>query len=130
MPDSKRYMDWVNKSDADFKSALILFKYEGDYGIVAFHCQQAIEKLLKALLLKVTSELLDGHSLVFLCRKASLHDANMTGFLKDCAYINQFYIETRYPSDTPLDMTKNEAEDCINITEKIIDYIIEKHFSL
>ena len=130
MPDSKRYMDWVGKADSDLKSALILFEHEGDYGIVAFHCQQAIEKLLKAFLLKSLGELIEGHSLIFLCKRASLFDINVKSFLKDCAYINQFYIETRYPSDIPMVMVKDEAEECIVITKSIFKYIMENHINM
>ena len=46
-------------------------EHDGGNDLVAFHCQQAMEKMLKGWLLKMTGELLDGHSLVFLCRKGN-----------------------------------------------------------
>ena len=54
MADSKRYMDWYEKSLKDLEGARILFKYGGDFSIVAFHCQQSLEKLLKGYILKET----------------------------------------------------------------------------
>lgn len=45
--DTKRYKDWFDIAEKDLKSAKILFQHDADYGIVCFHCQQAIEKYLK-----------------------------------------------------------------------------------
>lgn len=86
-------------------------------------------KAIEAFLLKSLGELIEGHSLMFLFKRASLFDINVKSFLKDCAYINQFYIETRYPSDIPMVMVKDEAEECIIITQSIFKYIMENHLS-
>lgn len=91
--------------------------------MVAFHCQQAIEKALKGFLLYKTAELAEGHSLIYLCKQAGNLDNQFKTFLKDCAYVNQYYIETRYPADFPLDVSDEEAEECIAIAERIIQYI-------
>ena len=70
--------------------------------------------MLKGWLLKTTGELLDGHSLVFLCRKATAAGAPLKGKLRDCAYVNQFYIETHYPSDSYIPVSEEEARDCMD----------------
>lgn len=44
-------------------------------------------------------------------------------FTKDCAFVNQYYIETRYPSDDPLEVSPGEALECIGIAETILDEI-------
>ena len=119
MADSKRYMDWYDKSSKDLEGAKILFKYGGDLSIVAFHCQQSIEKLLKGYILKETQTLSEGHSLVYLCRQIMNFDSSIRMYLKDCAYVNQFYLETRYPADLPTIITNEEAEECILIAEKM-----------
>jgi HEPN domain-containing protein len=116
-------MDWLEKALVDYRSAEILFAYEGDYGIVAFHCQQAIEKLFKAYILKQAKELIEGHSLVFLCRKAGEYDPLLNNFLKKCAFVNQFYIESRYPADIPMAMEKSEAQECIDIADALLKHI-------
>jgi HEPN domain-containing protein len=121
--DSLRYKDWYAKSQADLQSAKILFEYEGDYSIVAFHCQQAIEKALKGYILKHRGNLLVGHNLVFLCKEASLVDPSVNNYLKDCAYINQFYIESRYPADIPAFLSQDEAQECISISEMVLNHI-------
>lgn len=126
MVDSARYKDWFQSGDKDYKSAKILFEYDGDYGIVAFHCQQAIEKYLKGYLLLVNQQLEKGHSLVLLIKKAQKFDKDINIYMKDCAYINQFYIETRYPADEPMILEKSEAEECLSIVKNMIEYLYEK----
>lgn len=126
MADSVRFKDWYNKASKDFNAAKILFEHEGDYSLVAFHCQQAIEKTLKGYILENTHKLVDGHSLVYLCRQVNNFDTNIRSFLKDCAYVNQFYIETRYPADLPSELDKEDAGECIDIADKLINYIINR----
>jgi HEPN domain-containing protein len=44
MVDSLRYKDWLEKSQKDLNAAIILQQNECGNDIVAFHCQQSIEK--------------------------------------------------------------------------------------
>ena len=69
MGDSLRYKDWFEKAAHDLRGAEILIEHDGGNDLVAFHCQQAMERMLKGWLLKTTGELLDGHSLVFCAGK-------------------------------------------------------------
>ena len=62
MGDSLRYKDWFEKAAHDLRGAEILMEHDGGNDLVAFHCQQAMEKMLKGWLLKTTGELLDGYS--------------------------------------------------------------------
>ncbi len=139
MGDSLRYKDWFEKAAHDLRGAEILMEHDGGNDLVAFHCQQTMEKMLKGWLLKTTGELLDGHSLVFLCRKATAAGAPLKGNLRDCAYVNQFYIETRYPSDsymlyacvrrgsTGLHGCRKEIDGTVGITLRLLfDYYREK----
>jgi HEPN domain-containing protein len=123
MADSRRYADWYNKAKSDLNGAIILYKNDGDLSLVAFHCQQAIEKMLKGYILKNTKKLLEGHSLVFLIRRASQFDVSMKDYLKDCAFVSQFYTETRYPSDLPNEVDGEEAKECLDTATAVVEYI-------
>ena len=87
--------------------------------LVAFHCQQAIEKALKGFILYHIHELEEGHSLSFLCKKALNIDLKFKACLENCAFVNQYYIETRYPADNPLIVSDDETERCIQTAENI-----------
>jgi HEPN domain-containing protein len=52
--------EWVDKGNSDFIAAKILAQNKGVENQTGFHCQQAIEKWLKAYLFKNLSCLLKG----------------------------------------------------------------------
>ena len=119
MVDSLRYKDWLEKSQKDLNAAIILKQNECGNDIVAFHCQQSIEKSLKGFLLYKRGEIIEGHSLIYLCKQSVIYDPVLKTFLKECAFVNQYYIETRYPADNQIIVTDEEAEECIKIAETI-----------
>jgi HEPN domain-containing protein len=44
---------WLSKADEDFAVAVQLLKEEGRFrGVIAFHCQQTVEKYLKAFMVR------------------------------------------------------------------------------
>jgi HEPN domain-containing protein len=121
--DSKRYREWFDMARKDLKGARILYDHQADLYLVCFHCQQAIEKYFKGFLILKTGLLQEGHSLIKLCKEAQKHDDQFKVFLKDCAFVNTFYIETRYPAEDPLVVSTEETLECLKITEMIIQYI-------
>lgn len=84
MVDSKRYEDWLEKEVRDIKSAKVLKENDCGNDVVAFHSQQAIEKTLKGFLINKTSEIFEGHSLIFLCKESSKYISRLRNHLKDC----------------------------------------------
>jgi HEPN domain-containing protein len=123
MVDSLRFNDWIEKAKKDIKSAKVLKENDCGNDVVAFHSQQAIEKALKGFLLINICELVGGHSLIYLCKEATRFNQDFKKHLKDCAFVNQYYIETRYPADSPLIVTEEEADECIEIAEKILNIV-------
>lgn len=124
MVDTLRYRDWIDKSERDIKSAKILKEHDCGNDVVAFHCQQAIEKILKAYLIIKGDGVVSGHSLLYLCKLAQGHEGNFKKYIKDCGFVNQYYIETRYPADSPLIVSDYEANECIKIAEEIYNYVM------
>ncbi|MGB9840219.1 HEPN domain-containing protein [Thermovenabulum sp.] len=123
MIDTARYKEWFDRAKKDFDAAKILYEYEGDKGIICFHCQQAVEKYLKGYLIYKTGMLHDGHSLTKLCKKAYQFDNRFKNIIKDCAFLNQFYIETRYPAEDPLIVDEEDVIESIKIAERIMELI-------
>lgn len=120
MVDTIKYNEWFIMAQKDIKSAKILFEHDADNEMVCFHCQQAIEKYLKGYLIFKMGELQEGHSLVKLCKKAMACDKIFSKYLKDLAFVNTFYIETRYPAVDPLVVSDEDTKECMEIVDKII----------
>lgn len=75
---------WFDQADYDFESAKDNFKIER-YNLVVYLCQQAVEKALKALVVKKEKEpdfFLKSHSLIFLGKKVKIPE-NFHSFLRD-----------------------------------------------
>lgn len=125
MTDSLRYTEWIEKATRDLKSAKVLKQNDCGNDVVAFHCQQAIEKSLKGFLLKSTGLIVEGHSLIYLCKESSKYISEFRKKLKDCAFVNQYYLETRYPADIPLVISDEDANECIFIAEDILSLVTD-----
>lgn len=123
MVDTKRYQEWLDKARRDLRSAEILYQHEGDYDAICYFCQQVVEKYFKGFLLKHTAINQEGHNLLKLCKKAALYDRNLEVFTKDCAFLNTYYIETRYPQEDPLEVTEKDVQECIRIANTIVVHI-------
>jgi HEPN domain-containing protein len=121
--DSVVHKEWFDMARKDLRGAEILLEHGADMGLVCFHCQQAIEKYLKGFLIKASGALQQGHNLVKLCKKAAVYHRDLDKFTKDLAFVNTFYIETRYPAEDPLILSDEDAEECLRITKEVIKKI-------
>ena len=52
-----------------------------------------------------------------------LHNQAFDKFTKDVAFVNTYYIETRYPAVDPLIISDEDAQECLNIVNAIITEI-------
>lgn len=123
MTDSTRYNDWILKANEDLNSAKILIDNDGANSIIAFHSQQAAEKMLKAFLLYKTNETASGHSLSYLLRQCKKHESSFDEIEDHIYILDDYYIETRYPADAPIDITDKDAKISIESAEIILDFI-------
>ena len=124
--DSRRYFDWISHAKLDYISAQNLLKDERCYLCVAFHCQQCIEKALKAYILYTKHILVDGHNLTWLCKQAMKQSDHFEKYLKDSVKLNKYYIETRYPADKPMNIDYQTITKLFEITTEMFDFIGEE----
>ncbi|MDR1379889.1 MAG: HEPN domain-containing protein [Tannerella sp.] len=94
----KLVSDWVLSAEKDIKNASIIIEEEDLTTIVAFHCQQAIEKYFKAYILEKGKPLLKIHDLLKLYGIIKeIKDLEMDEDI--LSIINEAYIEDRYPGE-------------------------------
>ncbi len=120
--------EWIKYADLDYKSALKLSEEENLTTIAAFHCQQAVEKYLKAMIENQDKPVPKIHNLEVLMNMVI--SENKIEYDKDeLDQINDVYIDTRYPSSTgliPEGIPKKETILAfISFVEKIKDYAME-----
>ena len=108
--DSRLFYDWLEMAARDLLAARLLIEQGQCLEIAGFHCQQCMEKTLKAYLIAVTGRLVDGHNLTWLLRQAIKARAEFRIYMDDAAEMNRLYIEARYPSDRELILSAEDAE--------------------
>jgi HEPN domain-containing protein len=121
--DSRRYFDWLERAGEDVISAHILLGDGRCYSNSAFHCQQGIEKALKAYILFRTGILPDGHNLTWLCKRAVALDSSFRQWLDESSVLNHCYIETRYPADTPVSLEFNRVQRYYRMAKEMYLFI-------
>jgi HEPN domain-containing protein len=102
---------WLDKAARDFDAAEQLSAQGGRFReIVAFHCQQAVEKYLKALLVRRQVEFPKTHDIAKLLDRLATVDAATAASMRDADALTPFGVEARYPSDAPEVLPGGEVE--------------------
>ena len=89
--------------------------------IVAFHCQQAIEKYLKGTLVIFGEEPPYIHDLPELCKIAEKHRSSFQSISSFCSTVTHFSVQSRYDRGLSL----SEADICLVLqhTKAIKDFL-------
>ncbi|MCK5847754.1 MAG: HEPN domain-containing protein [Caldisericia bacterium] len=120
---------WIDFAEKDFKAKELLKKTEGMELIFAFHCQQTIEKLMKAILVENDIFPHKTHDLGRLCAiMPSSYKNQLNNFHTQLDELGQIYLDSRYPSDFAMlpNATLNESDiEHINyITDQLYDLMM------
>ncbi len=107
--DSKLYTEWIEYAQSDLKAAQMLCKNKRTLLLSAFHSHQVIEKMLKAFMLSQKGYAPDGHNIIFLCRSAAKIEHGFVDWIDECITLNNYYVQTRYPPDFPLNIDKEKT---------------------
>jgi HEPN domain-containing protein len=86
---------WVERAEYDLETAKAMLD-TARYLYVAYMCQQAVEKLLKALIAQQSKEILPIHNLNRLAEIAGIRDHLSTEQFEFLAELTPYCIEARY----------------------------------
>ena len=92
---------------------------------VCFHCEQAVEKYLKAFLVKNQIEFPKTHSIMFLLNLCSEVDKSFKDELSEADYLTDYAVEIRYPDDW-YEPTLEETKQAYKIALKVKDSVFKK----
>ena len=117
---------WLNKAEKDLLTA----KHELSFSdvvteSVCFHCQQAVEKYLKAYLVFLGIPFTKTHEIGELITKCESKDKEISEFKEEADKLTDYAIEIRYPDDW-YEPTLEEAKEAFEIATKIKKFIQSK----
>ena len=123
MPDSSNIQRWIEYAKNDLLVAKDLQLQKAYvYRAVLTHCQQCIEKYLKAFLMQSGESVIRTHDLIYLNKMCQKQDSEFSFFDEDFAWLSAVYIESRYPDDFE-DIDKKDAELAIEIASRLEEFI-------
>jgi HEPN domain-containing protein len=124
-PDTESLLrEWIEKADADLEVARRMAAEAADNlrirEIVGFHCQQAVEKYLKALLTRCQIEFPKTHDIKTLLQ---LIGGPVADSLSGAKWLTPFGVEIRYPGDTA-EMLSGEEGKAIEIATQVKQVVL------
>lgn len=118
--------DWLTRADSDLAVAERLLGEQGPFcNAVAFHCQQAAEKYLKAVLTLWQIEFPKTHVIAVLLKLVQTRDAELAESLMETVSLTPYGVELRYPGDRP-DVVIEEAKEAVRLAVVARDLVRAK----
>ena len=117
--------EWIYKAEEDFESAVYLAKKDKKPvpDSVCFHCQQCIEKYLKAFLISNDIEPPEIHDLQRLKAICSKVDESFEEVSGELDILNAYAVNFRYPGEVA---TVEEANEAVLVMRKIHKFIRDR----
>jgi HEPN domain-containing protein len=116
--------DWIEKADHDLGSAKVIYLHLPEYfDTIAFHCQQAVEKYLKALLIFYQIDFTRTHDLIYLLERISEKVEIEDSRFQKAFFLSNFGVQIRYPNNI-IKLTKEEIESAIEISQEFRNYVL------
>jgi len=109
--DKELFRKWIAKAEEDLLAVSKLLREEPvPASVVCFHCQQAAEKYLKALLALYGRPAPKIHDLEVLVDATTECGAQLEGLLTPARRLTDYAVDSRYP-DAPFDFTVELARE-------------------
>lgn len=125
MNDSKRHHDWLKRAQHDLESAEKLFQDDGHTDTIGYLLHQSVEKTLKGAILFFQERYPKVHDLSKLSGMLAEHAQRFNEHLEDCDWLNDFYIEGRYPIDFVELPDRAEIEKALTIARQIFELALD-----
>lgn len=117
---------WIIKADHDLGTAKVTYLHIPEYlDTVTFHCQQSVEKYLKAYLIYLEIRFQFSHDLIYLLDLISQKDTDFKHFYDQLSELQSYAIEVRYPNET-IYLTNDKVKDSISISKNIREFVMKK----
>lgn len=120
MTDEEYVKEWISKAEKDIKTVETMKKVEDVTEIVCFHCQQAVEKYLKALLIAHDIEFPKTHNIDFLLKQSMNINSSFEKFMGNS--LSEYAVDMRYP-DIRYIPTEDEMNEAIDLMYTIINFV-------
>ncbi|MBI4682423.1 MAG: HEPN domain-containing protein [Nitrospirae bacterium] len=117
--------EWSYKAERDIDTARLTHDNRPEYtDIICYHCQQAVEKYLKAYLVYLDTPFEKKHDLDYLIDLIADNDKDIEQFYDIVETLSGYAVEVRYPDDWS-EPSREEAKNAYKIALDIKDYVVK-----
>jgi len=117
---------WIIKGDHDLGTAKVTYLHIPEYlDTVTFHCQQAVEKYLKAYLIYQNVSFKFTHDLIYLLDLITQKDTDFEPYYDSVSELQGYAVEIRYPNES-IYLSNEKVETAILIAKTIRDIVTQK----
>lgn len=117
---------WIKKAEKDLLAAEHELSFpNGVTESICFHCQQAVEKFLKAYLVFLGIPFTKTHEIGELVTKCENKDKEISAFKEVADKLTDYAIGVRYPEQL-LEPTSEEAKEAFEIANKMRRFILSR----
>jgi HEPN domain-containing protein/predicted nucleotidyltransferase len=113
---------WVKEAEEELESAVILFEHKKFKG-TCYHCQQCVEKGLKALIIEKGKKPGRIHDIVELFNTVTTIGYNIPLTMDDAIFLNSIY-RSRYPTEEGLlphgEPTPEDTQRAVTVSEELL----------
>lgn len=116
--------EWLQKGRNDLLSAQILIEHDPPVlDTASFHCQQAVEKALKAFLAWKAVPFEKVHSLTYLLDLCEVEEPGLASLRDRAETLAPYAVEIRYPG-VLMEVSLEEAQEALATAEAVWDFVM------
>jgi HEPN domain-containing protein len=124
-PELAELRRWIQKADHDVQTAEVAVGLSRPVtDTAAFHCQQAVEKLLKAYLFWRDQDFEKIHDVRALALECALFDPAFRAQVDRVAPLTAYAVRFRYPG--PNDPTADEVHAALAVVREVRAFVLER----
>jgi len=117
--------EWLQKGRNDLLSAQILIEHDPPVlDTASFHCQQAVEKVLKAFLVWKSVPFEKVHGLTYLLDLCEVEEPGLASLRSRAETLAPYAVEIRYPG-VVMEILLEEAQETVATAEAVWDFVID-----
>ena len=131
-PDAESLLlEWIEKAEADLEAAALLVPNVASNirlrEIIGFHCQQAVEKYLKALLTYYQVEFPKTHHIQRLLILVSGANREAAEALNGARWLGPFGVDIRYPGDAAEMLPGDEVKaiEIVRLAKQVVLRVLD-----
>jgi len=123
---SDEIRQWIRKGDHDLGTAKLTYLHIPEYlDTVTFHCQQAVEKYLKAYLIFQSSIFRFSHDLICLLDLITLKDSDFESYYDSLSELQGYAVGVRYPNET-IYLSNEKVEKAMVTAKNVSEFVTRR----